>query len=596
MEKTRSHLTEKILNLTLEIIYLLTGEIYGPLEKLKGSKTPTIHPDTPGRGERNQSAIENLSPPSLALERSPNDRKILEVTQKMIGLLTGEVPIRCEDVTLYFSMEEWEYLEGHKDLYKKVLMEDKETSTTLDGSNNRNQPERCPCSLYSRDSSQEHQESHQKVQDERLIHVKVEITESSQPNVLCKEENIPTDLSSNGNPPEKCPHPLYSQDSTHEDQEISQDDQDDDLVIIEVEGTDEEDVRDHEWNNEQKIPPIQIRSDGQYKKLGLKNHHIILPNGEFDEGNGVIEDSVSGNPITQNSGLLLISDPSIHNESSSIHPHHFVHQAALFPYLDSNGGEGQFQCSDCEKSFTKCSHLLIHERTLTGLKPHRCPDCGKSFAKKSHLVTHQRIHTGEKPFTCSLCGKSFTDKSNLAKHEMIHTGDYPFSCSVCGKGFVQKSLLDFHEKIHTSEKPYTCVDCGKDFARNSHFLMHRRTHLGEKPFFCSECGKAFTKRSHFIAQEFIHREEKPFSCSVCGKGFTQKSNLVTHERIHTGDHPFSCPMCGKCFTHRSNLVRHERVHTGGFAYSCPQCGKWFAQKSQLVAHRSVHKKGKLPKN
>ncbi|CAI9540634.1 unnamed protein product, partial [Staurois parvus] len=93
MEEDRSHMTEKILNLTLEIIYLLTGERFPPL-KLGDHMTITVPP------------CDSLNP-----ERH-NMQKILEVTKKMMELLTGEVPIRCQGVTVYFSMEEWEYLEG----------------------------------------------------------------------------------------------------------------------------------------------------------------------------------------------------------------------------------------------------------------------------------------------------------------------------------------------------------------------------------------------------------------------------------------------------------------------------------------------------
>ncbi|CAI9573557.1 unnamed protein product, partial [Staurois parvus] len=70
--------------------------------------------------------------------------------------------------------------------------------TSPDGSSNGNPPERCPHPLYSQDSTQEHQE-------------------------IPQEDQV--DGSSNGNPPERCPRPLYSRDSTQEHQEILQEDQ-----------------------------------------------------------------------------------------------------------------------------------------------------------------------------------------------------------------------------------------------------------------------------------------------------------------------------------------------------------------------------------
>ncbi|XP_073450857.1 oocyte zinc finger protein XlCOF8.4-like [Aquarana catesbeiana] len=72
MEEDRSHMTERILNFTLEIIYLLTGESFS---SIKSGDHMTIM----------------MPLPHLLTPKKNSDKKILEVTKKMMELLTGEV-------------------------------------------------------------------------------------------------------------------------------------------------------------------------------------------------------------------------------------------------------------------------------------------------------------------------------------------------------------------------------------------------------------------------------------------------------------------------------------------------------------------------
>ncbi|XP_044154480.1 gastrula zinc finger protein XlCGF66.1-like isoform X2 [Bufo gargarizans] len=196
LDKSRKKMSKSILHLTLEIIYLLTGEDYTLVKNTSTSgerARSNCLPYVSVEWSRSQSPILMTANDPLMHMKS-NEQKILELANKIIELLTGEVTIRCQDVAVYLSMEELQYLEEHKNLYKDIMVENHQTNMSPVGSNKKNTTERCPSPLYSQDCLKKNYVAldHQ-VEDEDLNSIKVEVIEGEE-DLYMKEEEIAVDI------------------------------------------------------------------------------------------------------------------------------------------------------------------------------------------------------------------------------------------------------------------------------------------------------------------------------------------------------------------------------------------------------------------
>ncbi|XP_075430395.1 uncharacterized protein LOC142468108 isoform X2 [Ascaphus truei] len=435
-------------------------------ERVTDSSSPCV----PEGFCRTQRPIMDHPTNSLIHERS-NDKKlmsekILELTNKIIHLLTGEVPIKCEDVAVYFSMEEWEYLEGHRGSYKDV-MENNQNLSSLDGSMSRNTPAGCHTPLCSPGcvnddnrvitSDQGENTLRQNKSSKRLRNT---VTIMAKESTSCEEGNLT---------------------ASHTD------------TLREHTGTEFAATRITECDKG------NANAQKTYKNLSVMKYKCS------DCGNNF--KSKSAYTIHQRTHTTVRR-----HKCSECHTC-FSTKGQLVRHQIIHTGEKQFVCSECRKCFSSKGSLNTHRKIHTGEKPFVCSECGKCFRSKDNLNMHRKIHTGEKPFVCSECGKCFISNSHLVQHWAIHSGEKPFVCSECGKCFSSKNSLHMHRKSHTGERPFVCSECGKCYTSNSQVVTHQRTHTGEKPFVCPECGKCFMYKVSLVKHQRIHTGEKHVSFS-----------------------------------------------------------------------------------
>ncbi|XP_040292926.1 oocyte zinc finger protein XlCOF7.1-like isoform X1 [Bufo bufo] len=643
MGKPQSQLNERILNITLEIIFLLTGEDYGPVNE--NVIRSSAHHVSGGCSSTQKPITE---PPIHSLIHEENhEHQILDLTKKIIELLTGEVLIRSQDVAVYFSMEEWEYIEEHKDLYRDIVFTSPDLSTATHELGERCTPVSSPfylkntncllatiqdvrCSSIGKQNMTNHWDTVAKKAiscEARCLRNSIipptgHIEQAPQINY----GSLHTELSKehknaiNYNHPELLDHtyaitarykPLLLEERNPTDAGISA-----------------------PTNHAQFKEEPNLYDDGsvtytdlhtpmgpiQYTSVHIKEESMSCEGNTIDSITdhkqeyqfthikeeptscevSYFTDSKCYTPTDPTQALFHIkAEPDSYDgeclENTAIRtPIYHMHQYTSHLQEQQPSEIDIYLPTDTQHAGGgKDVHKKHVQQHKSRDKPFLCTECGKRFLCKSGLSTHKKIHMFRKLHTCTECGKSFLSHSYLVRHQKIHSGEEANSCEDCGKCFLKASTLSVHQKVHTRKGPFSCTRCGKRFLRNSNLSRHQKIHGLEKPFACSECDKWFSSKSELVDHQRHHSGEKTFSCPTCGKSFIKIQNLLNHQRLHTGKNPFSCIECGKLFTSNTYLIRHMNLHTRKkTSYPCPTCGKYFNSNLDLTIHQRIHTEGK----
>ncbi|XP_073540490.1 uncharacterized protein [Phyllobates terribilis] len=501
-ERYRMDLPHVILKLTLEIICLLTGEDYIVVKKTSSHSK--------GWSRIQDSIIK--PPPDFLIPVKKNEQKILDLTNKIIQLLTGE---KCD------------YLE---DPHNEIMIESHQALSSL-GNMVNGLSNQTSTHIIEESSLCEEKEDVHTPTDYRQQHLFSNIKAES---ISCDRRNI-TDSNTY-----KPIAEIYHYPSTP--------------IKEEPFSSDEGSFTD---------PEIYATTDHAPQHA---SHHIKEERGLSESAD--CADLDTSTPITH---TQKYSSP-IKEETVTDQGGNLKHVYISSDHIHSPSMEEAVSCDG--GSITNPTDLAQQHPSDVIDGPEFC-DEGRAIstdkypeAQPTSTRTECENEDVQNNYSLFDKGNLDTDIYALIKHAQAK---YTFTRIEDGSSSEEENPKDHtHTSADHSQRPpndagetvpqtFQCPDCSECFTRKSGLINHRRNHRQEK-LTCSKCGKVFSKRSSLQNHLTLHTGEKPYACPVCGKCFARKSNLISHETIHSGKASFICPECGRYFVCKVHLTKHQIIH------------------------------------
>ncbi|XP_077107116.1 uncharacterized protein LOC143764905 [Ranitomeya variabilis] len=630
-----SLMTEKILDLTLDIICILIGEDCTVVKKTSGEcVTPNNCPRVSRGWSRTKSPIME-PPPHFLIHKRKKEQKILDLTNKIIELLTGEVPIRCQDVAVYFSIEEWDYIERHKDLHDGVILENSQSFTSKGLPKGRTN-EYPPMQI---------KEEPFLCVGENLTGSDIYITTDTQifPYSHIKEEKASSDKGNMEDLNSFTPishKQLYSnnmKDKSNSQQEkgitdpiiYTHTNRTQYLSVHIMEETTSCDQQNFTVNNVHRSSDhTQQYSSDNNEELASQKMQLTVPNMcmltddtrdspilvkdesfSCDSGNSTAINIYTPSACThQYPSAHSINEPFTcerRNLSATCHSGD-LRDAAIYSSMD------QLVSFSKENLYNKYGHIFT-EHTYTHLNRHELNLRAESFLEdfmnslpnvvrssasidglsaesglselqyvSNHITSPDWSPAKAKRHNVFL-SKCVEYEKNFCKVSRAricgnHLTEWSFNCSEC-QNCLNTTLKLIRQNLKDQEVKDKSVKKISSFAK-------RQTE--KKEFACPDCGKHFPNKRYFLIHKRVHSEENPFHCPACYQSFENLKSFVAHQKNPACERPFSCSECGKRFKSRYNLEYHKKIHTENKKYLCPICGKSFRKQSCFMVHERTH--------